>query len=161
MKKQLVSILLTLCMVIGLFPTTALAAEDNAGDNKTVTTYEVSNDTDLSNALTKIAASTEDEATIVLKANLNAPVTAGGSYTTTFGVDDKHITVKSDDGGMKKLSFRWYGILNGDCTFDNVDVTGSRLFCNGYRTIFTENGQIHLSETLYCKAPILLDIMVK
>ena len=149
MKKQLVSILLTLCMVIGLFPTTALAAEDNAGDNKTVTTYEVSNDTDLSNALTKIAASTEDEATIVLKANLNAPVTAGGSYTTTFGVDDKHITVKSDDGGMKKLSFRWYGILNGDCTFDNVDVTGSRLFCNGYRTIFTENGQIHLSETLY------------
>ena len=149
MKKQLVSILLTLCMVIGLFPTTALAAEDSAGDNKTVTTYEVSNDTDLSNALTQIATSTENEATIVLKANLNAPVTAGGSYTTTFGVDDKHITVKSDDGGMKKLSFRWYGILNGDCTFDNVDVTGSRLFCNGYRTIFTENGQIHLSETLY------------
>lgn len=149
MKKQLVSILLTLCMVIGLFPTTALAAEDSAGDNKTVTTYEVSNDTDLSNALTKIAASTEDEATIVLKANLNAPVTAGGSYTTTFGVDGKHITVKSDEGGMKKLSFPWYGILNGDCTFDNVDVTGSRLFCNGYRTIFTENGQIHLSETLY------------
>ena len=28
-------------------------------------------------------------------------------------------------------------------------MTGSRLFCNGYRTIFTENGQIHLSETLY------------
>ena len=50
---------------------------------------------------------------------------------------------------MKKLSFPWYGILNGDCTFDNVNVTGSRLFCNGYRTIFTENGQIHLSETLY------------
>ena len=149
MKKQLVSILLTLCMVIGLFPTTALAAEDSAGDNKTVTTYEVSNDTDLSNALTQIAESTENEATIVLKANLNAPVTAGGSYTTTFGVDGKHITVKSDEGGMKKLSFPWYGILNGDCTFDNVDVTGSRLFCNGYRTIFTENGQIHLSETLY------------
>ena len=50
---------------------------------------------------------------------------------------------------MKKLSFPWYGILNGDCTFDNVNVTGSRLFCNGYDTIFTENGQIHLSETLY------------
>ena len=50
---------------------------------------------------------------------------------------------------MKKLSFRWYGILNGDCTFDNVDVTGTRLFCNGYHTVFTENGQIHLSETLY------------
>lgn len=50
---------------------------------------------------------------------------------------------------MKKLIFPFYGILSGDCTFDNVNVTGSRLFCNGYRTIFTENGQIHLSETLY------------
>lgn len=50
---------------------------------------------------------------------------------------------------MKKLSFPGYGILNGDCTFDNVDVTGTRLFCNGYDTIFTENGQIHLRETLY------------
>ena len=42
---------------------------------------------------------------------------------------------------MKKLSFPSYGVLTGDCTFDNVYVTGSRLFCNGYRTIFTENGQ--------------------
>ena len=50
---------------------------------------------------------------------------------------------------MKKLSFPSYGVLTGDCTFDNVNVTGSRLFCNGYRTIFTENGQIHLRETLY------------
>ena len=50
---------------------------------------------------------------------------------------------------MKKLSFPSYGVLTGDCTFDNINVTGSRLFCNGYRTIFTENGQIHLRETLY------------
>lgn len=28
-------------------------------------------------------------------------------------------------------------------------MTGTRLFCNGYDTIFTGNGQIHLSETLY------------
>ena len=113
------------------------------------TPYEVSNDDELRTALQNIANSADTKATIVLKADVNAPVTAGGSYTTTFGVDGKHITVKSDEGEMKKLSFRWYGILNGDCTFDNVDVTGSRLFCNGYRTIFTENGQIHLSETLY------------
>ncbi len=113
------------------------------------TTYEVSDNDALNNALKKIAENTETEATIVLKADVNAPVTAEGSYTTTFGVDGKHITVKSDEGGMKKLSFPWYGILNGDCTFDNVDVTGTRLFCNGYHTIFTENGQIHLSETLY------------
>ena len=50
---------------------------------------------------------------------------------------------------MKKLSFSSRGILTGDCTFDNIDVIGSRLYCNGYKTIFTENGQIHLDETLY------------
>ena len=143
-KTKLLSWLLTLSLLMTMLPTAAFAA-DGTSEN----TYEVSTAEELSTALTKIAESTENEATIVLKANLNAPVTAEGSYTTTFGVDDKHITVKSDEGGMKKLSFRWYGILNGDCTFDNVDVTGSRLFCNGYRTIFTENGQIHLSETLY------------
>ena len=143
-KTKLLSWLLTLSLLMTMLPTAAFAA-DGTSEN----TYEVSTAAELSTALTEIAESTENEATIVLKANLDAPVTAEGSYTTTFGVDDKHITVKSDDGGMKKLSFRWYGILNGDCTFDNVDVTGTRLFCNGYHTIFTENGQIHLSETLY------------
>ena len=64
-------------------------------------------------------------------------------------MDGKQIPTTRDAGGMKKLSFPWYGILNGNCTFDNVDVTGTRLFCNGYDTIFTGNGQIHLSETLY------------
>lgn len=144
MKKRIIASILTVIMLMTMLPTAAFAAV-GASEN----TYEVSTAEELSTALTKIAESTENEATIVLKANLNAPVTAVGSYTTTFGVDDKHITVKSDEGGMKKLSFRWYGILNGDCTFDNVDVTGTRLFCNGYHTIFTENGQIHLSETLY------------
>lgn len=144
MKKRIIASILTVIMLMTMLPTAAFAA-DGTSEN----TYEVSTAEELSTALTNIEASADTEATIVLKANLNAPVTAGGSYTTTFGVDGKHITVKSDEGGMKKLSFPWYGILNGDCTFDNVNVTGSRLFCNGYRTIFTENGQIHLSETLY------------
>ena len=144
MKKRIIASILTVIMLMTMLPTAAFAA-DGASEN----TYEVLTADDLSTALTKIEASADTEATIVLKANLNAPVTAGGNYTTTFGVDGKHITVKSDEGGMKKLSFPWYGILNGDCTIDNVKVTGSRLFCNGYRTIFTENGQIHLSETLY------------
>lgn len=113
------------------------------------TNYEVSSDSELIDALTNIQASTETEATIVLKADVNAPSASGGSSTTSFGVNGKHITVKSEDGEMKKLKFPFYGILSGDCTFDNVNVTGSRLFCNGYRTIFTENGQIYLSETLY------------
>ena len=170
MKKRILSGLLVAAMLLALLPTAAFAADDtnaeapDTGETQTILpqsegdaeqstvtapSYEVSTTAELSNALTQIATRAEDEATIVLKADLNAPVTAGGSYTTTFGVDNKHITVKSDEGGMKKLSFPLYGILNGDCTFDNVNVTGSRLFCNGYRTIFTENGQIHLSQTLY------------
>ena len=145
MKKQLVSILLTLCMVIGLFPTTALAAEDTAGDNKT---YEVSTAENLSSALTDIEKRNDTEATIVLKEDVTLSNDATSGYIS-FGANGKHITVKSDEGEMKKLSFPSYGVLTGDCTFDNVNVTGSRLFCNGYRTIFTENGQIHLSQTLY------------
>lgn len=136
----------TMLMILVMLTVLFASAFSAAAESKV---YEVSTDVELSTALQNIADSTDTEATIVLKADVNAPVTAGGSYTTTFGVDGKLITVKSDEGGMKKLSFPGYGILNGKCIFDNVDVTGSRLFCNGYDTIFTENGQIHLSETLY------------
>lgn len=137
------TMLMILVMLTVLFASAfSAAAESNV--------YEVSTDDELSNTLQTIADSADiTEATIVLKADVNAPVTAGESYTTTFGVGGKHITVKSDEGEMKKLSFPSYGVLTGDCTLDNVNVTGSRLFCNGYDTIFTENGQIHLSETLY------------
>ena len=136
------TMLMILVMLTVLFASAfSAAAESNP--------YEVSTDVELSTALQSIAGSADTEATIVLKDNVNAPVTAEGSYTTTFGVGGKHITVKSNEGEMKKLSFPSYGVLTGDCTFDNVNVTGSRLFCNGYDTIFTENGQIHLSETLY------------
>ena len=142
-KTKILSWLLTLSLLMTMLPTAAFAA-DGTSEN----TYGVSTVEELSNALAKIAASTDDEATIVLKADITLPHDSGSGYITSFGVKDKHITVKSE-GEMKKLSFPSYGVLTGDCTFDNVDVTGSRLFCNGYRTIFTENGQIHLSETLY------------
>ncbi len=125
-------------------------SEENA-EQSTVTapSYEVSTTDELSNALTQIATRAEDEATIVLKADVTLSNDVTSGYISFFGVNGKHITVKSEDGEMKKLIFPSYGILSGDCTFDNVNVTGSRLFCNGYRTIFTENGQIHLDETLY------------
>ena len=85
----------------------------------------------------------------MLKADVTLSNDATSGYISFFGANGKHITVKSDEGEMKKLSFPSYGVLTGDCTFDNVNVTGSRLFCNGCQTIFTENGQIHLRETLY------------
>lgn len=135
------TMLMILVMLTVLFASAfSAAAESNL--------YEVSTNDELSNALTKIAASTEHEATIVLKADVTLSNDATSGYIS-FGANGKHITVKSNEGEMKKLSFPSYGVLTGDCTFDNVNVTGSRLFCNGYRTEFTENGQIHLSETLY------------
>ena len=113
------------------------------------TDYEVASNDELVSVLEQIKTSTVTEAVIVLKNDIVAPSTTESPYVTSFGVTGKHITVKSEDGEMKKLSFASRGILTGDCTFDNIDVIGGRLYCNGYKTIFTENGQIHLSETLY------------
>lgn len=133
--------LMILVMLTVLFASAfSAAAEPNV--------YEVSKNDDLSTALQKIADSADTEATIVLKADVTLSDDATSGYIS-FGANGKHITVKSNEGEMKKLSFPSYGVLTGDCTFDNVNVTGSRLFCNGYRTEFTENGQINLSETLY------------
>lgn len=170
MKKRILSGLLVAAMLLASLPTAAFAADDtnaealDTGETQTILpqseedaeqstvtapSYEVSTTAELSNALTQIATRAEDEATIVLKADVTLPNDATSGYISFFGANGKHITVKSDEGEMKKLSFPSYGVLTGDCTFDNVNVTGSRLFCNGYHTIFTENGQIHLSETLY------------
>lgn len=144
MKKRIIASILTVIMLMTMLPTAAFAA-DGAFEN----TYEVSTAEELSTALTNIESSADTEATIVLKADVTLSNDATSGYISSFGAKGKHITVKSDEGEMKKLIFPSYGVLTGDCTFDNVNVTGSRLFCNGYRTIFTENGQIHLSETLY------------
>ena len=170
MKKRILSGLLVAAMLLASLSTAAFAADDtnveapDTGETQTILpqsegdaeqstvtapSYEVSTTAELSNALTQIATSADTEATIVLKADVTLSNDATSGYISFFGANGKHITVKSDEGEMKKLSFPSYGVLTGDCTFDNVNVTGSRLFCNGYRTIFTENGQIHLRETLY------------
>ena len=167
MKKRILSGLLVAAMLLTSLPTAAFAADDtnaeapDTGETQTILpqseedaeqstvtapSYEVSTTAELSNALTQIAVSESGEAMIVLKADVNAPAE---SNVASFGANGKHITVCSTAGNLFKLNMASRGILTGDCTFDNVDVTGSRLFCNGYRTIFTENGQIHLSETLY------------
>ena len=114
------------------------------------TTYKVSTPDELDLALINIETRPETEATIVLTDNVTAPSTwDGGDEISFFGASGKHITVKSAGGEIKKLSFQYRGMLSGDCTFDNVDVTGGRLFCNGHKTIFNKNGQIHLKGTLY------------
>lgn len=138
MKKALLSGVIALVMMLTLLGAAAFAESS----------YTVSTSDELKTVLEKIAAGSEKEAVIVLTGNVEAPKMAGKTNNTSFGVAGKHITVRSE-GEMKKFSFPSYGILTGDCTFDNVIVTGTRLFCNGYNTVFTENGQIHLRETLY------------
>lgn len=167
MKKRILSGLLVAAMLLTLLPTAAFAAGDtNAeapdtgeiqttlsqsnedAEQPTVTapSYEVSTTEELSNALTQIAASESGEAIIVLKADVNAPAE---NNVASFGANGKHITVCSTEGNLFKLNMASRGILIGYCTFDNVNVTGYKLYCNGYRTIFTKNGEIHLSGTLY------------
>ena len=64
------TMLMILVMLTVLFASAfSAAAESNV--------YAVSTDAELSTALQKIAAGTDTEATIVLKADLNAPVTGG------------------------------------------------------------------------------------
>lgn len=103
MRKHFAKTMLMILMMLTVLFASAFsaAAESNV--------YEVSTDAELSTALQNIEDSTDTEATIVLKADVNAPVTAEGSYTTTFGVDGKHITVKSDEGGGEEtfLSLVW------------------------------------------------------
>ena len=67
------TMLMILVMLTVLFASafSAAAAESNV--------YEVSTDDELSTTLQNIAAGTDTEATIVLKADLNAPVTGGGA----------------------------------------------------------------------------------
>ncbi len=170
MKKPIITSILVAILALNMLPTTVFALtedttetiletyaddelnneqEQSTENENSSTNYEVTNNDELAAALEQIATSTATEAVIVLKNDVVAPSTPEDTYVTSFGVAGKHITVKSEDGEIKKLSFSSRGILTGDCTFDNIDVIGSRLYCNGYRTIFTENGQIHLSETLY------------
>ncbi len=67
------TMLMILVMLTVLFASAfSAAAESNV--------YAVSTDAELSTALQKIAAGTDTEATIVLKADLNAPVTGGELY---------------------------------------------------------------------------------
>lgn len=118
------------------------------GKGKADGIYMVSTSEELVSAQEAIAAAEGTEATIVLKADVTVSA-GGGSYLSSFGVNGKRITIKSDEGKLHKLSFDGRAVLNGDCTFDNVDVRGSWMYCNGHDTEFTENGQIYLGYTLY------------
>ena len=108
--------------------------------------YEVSTTEELKKALEEIEKNEAEEAVIVLTANVSVPIE---NDVSSFGVDKKHITVESKEGKLYKLNFSNSAMLTGSCTFENVDVRGYKLYCNGYQTVFSEDGEIHLQETLY------------
>ncbi|WP_373154060.1 immunoglobulin-like domain-containing protein [Clostridium sp. AUH-JLR23] len=93
-------------------------------------TYEVSTDDQLKSVLKQIEENQDAEATIVLTADI-------GDQTKFVGVANKSITVKSTEGQKYALTLGNY--LEGDITIDNVKVSSGTLYCNGHRTIFTEN----------------------
>lgn len=93
-------------------------------------TYEVSNADQLKSALNKIESSQDTEATIVLTADIDNKI-------NFVGIAGKSITVKSIEG--EKYTLPLGSKLEGDITIDNVNVYSGTLYCNGHRTIFTEN----------------------
>ena len=114
-------------------------------------TYSVETSDELVEALNDIAASSDDAATIELKGGETFKVPAA-NYRATFGAEGKSITVTSSGDTQATLDFSYTGYLAGDCTFDNVHVKGSTLFCNGHRTVFTTASTFDFSITMYAGA---------
>ena len=129
-------------------PQAAAAAQSVAVSGST---YTVETNDDLAQALTAIASSSDDGATIELKGGETFRVPAS-NYRATFGAEGKSITVTSSGDTQATLDFYYTGYLAGDCTFDNVHVKGSTLFCNGHRTVFTTASTFDFSITMYAGA---------
>ena len=116
--------------------------------------YTVSTDDELKAALESIKNGDKDDVEIVLNSNVKAPTE---NYVATFGVDGKHICVRSTAENCFTLKMYNVGILAGACTFENVKIEGNKLYCSGYKTIFTEECVMALSQTLYgggCKKDV-------
>lgn len=111
--------------------------------------YTVSTTEELADALTAIAAAPDTEATIYLAADITAPFTDENGYKSVFDTAGKHITVCSVGEERRTLSLPYRCVLAGSCTFDNVTVSGTWLYCNGFPTVFTKNCNIYLGNTLY------------
>ena len=124
--------------------------------------YNVSNAEELTAALTKIAESANDEATIVLNGDLKS----GDRTATTeeekelvggtepekqniLGVVGKHITFTSQENERYTLGINW-SYLVGDVTFDHINMTKSNdVYANGFLMEFTENFEGNCSGYVY------------
>ena len=165
MKKRILSGLLVAAMLLTSLPTAAFAADDtnaetpDTGETQTILpqsegdaeqstvtapSYEVSTTAELSTALTQIATRAEDEATIVLKADVAAP--------DFGGIAGKKITITSSDGNCYSISMA--NTLTGDVTLDAVKFGGGLIYANGHTFETTGNFQGYSgSATLYGGGP--------
>ena len=117
MKKRIIASILTVIMLMTMLPTAAFAA-DGTSEN----TYKVSTAEELSTALREIAVSNENEATIVLKANVAAPGFGG--------IAGKKVTITSSEGNCYSISMA--NTLTGDVTLDAVKFGGGLIYANGH-----------------------------
>ena len=125
---------------------TILPQSEGDAEQSTVTapSYEVSTTAELSTALTQIATRAEDEATIVLKADVAAP--------DFGGIAGKKITITSSDGNCYSISMA--NTLTGDVTLDAVKFGGGLIYANGHTFETTGNFQGYSgSATLYGGGP--------
>ena len=165
MKKRILSGLLVAAMLLTSLPTAAFAADDtnaetpDTGETQTILpqsegdaeqstvtapSYEVSTTAELSTALTQIATRAEDEATIVLKADVAAP--------DFGGIAGKKVTITSSDGNCYSISMA--NTLTGDVTLDAVKFGGGLIYANGHTFETTGNFQGYSgSATLYGGGP--------
>ena len=122
MKKRACAALMALVMLLSLLPATAMAAGE--------TEYTVGSAEDLTDAYEKIKGQSEDEATIILTADIT-------TNSAKVGVEGKRVTFKSTEGNRFKLNAT---SLAGDCIFDTVDFAKKdNLAANGHYLELTEN----------------------
>lgn len=139
MKKRIIASILTVIMLMTMLPTAAFAA-DGTSEN----TYKVSTAEELSTALREIAVSNENEATIVLKANVAAPGFGG--------IAGKKVTITSSEGNCYSISMA--NTLTGDVTLDAVKFGGGLIYANGHTFETTGKFQGYSgSATLYGGGP--------
>lgn len=105
--------------------------------------YEIDTINDYRSALIQIKNQKQKGAVIILNNDID-----NSSNSDKFsGVTGKKITVKSKEGNKFPISLA--SELNGDITFDNVKASADILYCNGHKTIFTENSELTTSSTVF------------
>ncbi|MEE0434846.1 MAG: S-layer homology domain-containing protein [Peptococcaceae bacterium] len=165
MKRRLLAALLTVAMMVGLFPTSMMAAEaevqegaasapvsaESQQDEATAseetatddtaqqddTTFNVADNSAYQAAIETIKASEATDFTIVLTGDVRVPedYIGNGRKGTKLGVEGKKITFKSDENGPWFLAGSATIYVEGDLTLDNVWLNKTQSAGRGQGTV--------------------------